>query len=132
MYTNIGKKIKLLAKIEFYILAALAVIAGIILIAAEDALLGLLVIFGGTFISWVSTWLFYGFGEIIDKLCDIEKNTRGDFSASSDSFPPFLQSEKSKAELERIAKIEKLYSKGLITEEEYVRAMSKGEKETAE
>ena len=129
MYNDIGKKIKLLAKIEFYILAAFSLIGGIVLIAEENVLLGLLVIIAGTLVSWISTWLFYGFGEIIDKLCDIEKNTRGDFSASSDAFPPFTSTAKSKAELERIAKIEKLYAKGLITEEEYIRAISKGKME---
>lgn len=28
-------------------------------------------------LAWASTRLLYGFGELIDKVCDIEKNTRG-------------------------------------------------------
>lgn len=78
MYDNIGGKIKGLAKAAFIVGAIAAVIAGIALMASDEdmILIGLLVMVGGPIVAWVSSWLLYGFGEIIDKTCDIERNTR--------------------------------------------------------
>ena len=80
MFDNIGKKIKGLAVALFTIEAIGAFIAGIVFITDSDdenAVVGLLVMVGGILISWISSWFLYGFGEIIDKLQDIERNTRG-------------------------------------------------------
>ena len=118
MFDNIGGKIKGLAKAVFIVEAIAAVIAGIALIASDEDLIpiGLLVLFIGPIVAWVSSWLLYGFGEIIDKTCDIERNTRGGERKSE---------AQSKVDYERISKIEKLRSQGLITEEEYQQAISK-------
>ena len=77
MYNNIGKKIKALAKAAFVVEAIAAVIAGIILLIETEEWLYLLIVVLGPVVAWISSWLLYGFGEIIDKLCDIERNTRG-------------------------------------------------------
>lgn len=120
MYDNIGGKIKGLAKAVFIVEAIAAVITGIGLIASDEDLIpiGLLVLFGGPIVAWVSSWVLYGFGEIIDKLCDIERNTRGRKIKSK---------AQAKVDSERINKIENLRSQGLITEEEYQQAISKEE-----
>lgn len=78
MYNNIGNKIKILAKV-FCILGAIASVIGAICMFFNDAhiLLCIIIAVAGSFFSWISTWLLYGFGEIIDKLCDIENNTHG-------------------------------------------------------
>ena len=52
----------------------------------------------------------------IDKASDIERNTRGGERKSE---------AQAKVDSERIGKIEKLRSQGLITEEEYQKAISK-------
>ena len=80
MYDNIGGKIKGLAKIVFIVEAIAAAITGIALMASDEdrILIGLLVMVVGPLVAWVSSWLLYGFGELIDKTCDIERNTRGD------------------------------------------------------
>ena len=116
MYDNIGKKIKSLAKWTFIVEAIAAIITGIsLLVADEDLILaGLLTFFCGPIVAWVSSWLLYGFGEIIDKLCDIEFNTR-----SSARKSPV----KTTQDRERINKLDKLLSQGLITEEEYQKAL---------
>ncbi len=118
MYDNIGEKIKGLAKATFIVEAIAAVITGIAFMAADEDMIpvGLLVMILGPIIAWVSSWLLYGFGELIDKTCDIARNTY-DGERKSEA--------QSKVDYERISKIEKLRSQGLITEEEYQQAISK-------
>ena len=122
MYDNIGGKIKSCAMWFFLLGAVIALITGVaIMIAAENTgaiFIGLLVMIVGPIVAWVSSWLLYGFGELIDKACDIERNTRGGERKSE---------AQAKADSERINKIEKLRSQGLITEEEYQQAISKGQ-----
>lgn len=77
MYDNIGGKIKGLAKATFIVEAIASVITGIVLWIVTEELWCALILFCGPIVAWVSSWLLYGFGEIIDKLCDIEQNTRG-------------------------------------------------------
>ena len=108
MFDNIGGKIKGLAKVLFWLEVIAAVIVGIVLVEGTEGL-SLLFALVGVLVAWISAWFLYGFGEIIDKLCDIEKNTRGgegEFEAQP------------KVDSEKINKIEELHSQGLITEEE--------------
>jgi hypothetical protein len=118
MYDNIGGKIKGLAKATFIVEAIAAVITGIAFMAMDDDLVpvGLLVMILGPIVAWVSSWLLYGFGELIDKTCDIARNTYGGERKSE---------AQAKVDSERINKIEKLRTQGLITEEEYQKAISK-------
>ena len=88
LYEDIGKKIKRAAYWTFIVEAVIAALEGIaipiVLISNLDdvifalfvgLLLGAIVAALGVLIAWVSSWLLYGFGELIDKTCDIEKNT---------------------------------------------------------
>lgn len=122
MYDNIGGKIKGLAKAIFIVEAIAVVITGIALMAFDGDMipLGLLVMVVGPLVAWVSSWLLYGFGELVDKTCDIARNTHGGERKSEAQL---------KVDYERISKIEKLRSQGLITEEEYQQAISKNDKE---
>ena len=115
MYDNIGKKIKGLAKWIFIVEAVSAVISAIALMAEDDDFIwiGLLLIVVGPLVAWVSSWMLYAFGELVDKTCDIERNTRGGF----------VQIDAAKAE--RKAKLDAMLAEGLITVEEYQQAMSK-------
>ena len=70
-YENIGNKIKGLAKATFIVEAIAAVIAGIVLMTTggpddEVILYGWLVLIAGPIIAWVSSWLLYGFGQLIE------------------------------------------------------------------
>ena len=107
MYDNIGKKIKSMAKVIFWIET---ISAGIALIGLSPISLGVLIGIGGFGIAVMTTWLIYGFGELIDKVSDIARNT-------------YKNDGKSEAQLKdeygRKEKIEALRSQGLITEEEY-------------
>jgi DNA-directed RNA polymerase subunit M/transcription elongation factor TFIIS len=67
-YDNIGNKIKGLAQMTFVVEAIAAVITGIALMASDEDLIlyGLLVLIAGPIIAWVSSWLLYGFGQLIE------------------------------------------------------------------
>ena len=66
MYSNIGGKIKSWAVWVFIVEAIGAVIGGIALIANNDGLIGVLTIVLGPIAAWVSSWLLYGFGQLIE------------------------------------------------------------------
>ena len=67
-YENIGNKIKGLAQMAFVVEAIAAVITGIALMASDEDLIlyGLLVLIAGPIIAWVSSWLLYGFGQLVE------------------------------------------------------------------
>lgn len=66
-FNNIGKKIKTMAKISFYLLSVLFLFYGILLIIKTDNdILGLLWLILGPIISWISSFVLYGFGQLVD------------------------------------------------------------------
>lgn len=78
MFENIGKKIKSLCKVVFYVLSACAVMGGLIAFISPIAngadagpiLLGFLLMFVisalGIFLAWLIVMLLYAFGELVD------------------------------------------------------------------
>lgn len=75
MYNDIGGKIKTLARVIFVVTASVAVVMAIVLLSGELILLGLLTLILGPILAWASSFVLYGFGELIDKTCEIAKNT---------------------------------------------------------
>ena len=67
-------------------------------------------------ILWIFCWFVYAFGELVDKTCAIERNTRGEVIDSPVQPAP---------DSERLQKLQSLLAQNLITEEEYQRAVSK-------
>lgn len=118
MYNNIGKKIKGLAFGIFILEAIASVITGIGLIASDDDLIpiGIIILSSGPFVAYFVSLFVYAFGELVDKTCDVERNTRSG-ERKSDT--------QAKVDSERINKLERLRAQGLITEEEYQQAISK-------
>ncbi len=117
-YADIGKKIKNWAIWCFIIEAIGAVITGLVFLISwgfEDAWWGLFIIFFGPIVAFVGSWLLYAFGELVEKICDIERNTRGEIVSEAQQ----------KTKSERVSKLEHLRAKGLITEEEYQEAIAK-------
>lgn len=115
MYDNIGRKIMNLAKTLCIIEAVVAVIIGIALAASDSVGIGLLVTLFGPIVAWISSFLMYGFGELVEKVSEIARNTYGSNGKSE---------AQSRAYYERLRKIEKLRTQGLITEEEYQQLIS--------
>lgn len=78
MYTNIGSKIKGLAKAIFFLEAIPLCILGIVIMKHDDDLMAVafIVMILGVLFSWISSLLLYAIGEIVDTLGNIEYNTR--------------------------------------------------------
>ena len=86
MWSNIGHKIKTLAKVICWIGIVLSVIAGIAVIAGGSAvrsygytyntgsttLTGILVIVLGALGSWLGSFMMYGFGELVERVTNID------------------------------------------------------------
>ena len=69
MFDNIGSKIKTLAKVVCWIGIIGSIIAGIAMIATMGSvgvLPGLLTIVLGALLSWVGSFVLYGFGEMVE------------------------------------------------------------------
>ncbi len=67
MFTNIGAKIMTLALALcwFGIFASIAI--GVIVLAKTELIfVGILLMLFGPFLSWISSFLLYGFGQLID------------------------------------------------------------------
>ncbi len=80
LYIDIGKKIKGWAKWIFIVGAIVSVISAVgMLFAAEDGwmlFVGLLALVIGPLLAWVSSWILYAFGELVEKTSANEQNTR--------------------------------------------------------
>lgn len=106
LYNNIGKKIKILAKVLAWIGIAASVISGLGMIIVSSraggamALIGILTMVLGSLLSWVSSFVLYGFGEIVENSALIAGKKE----------PPSGGREKA---------LLKMKEEGLITEEDY-------------
>lgn len=74
MFNEIGKKIKGVANVVCWIQIIVAIIGGIALMTIDENLIlvGFLVMGIGCLIAWLGTIVLYGFGELIDKVSNIE------------------------------------------------------------
>lgn len=75
MFKNIGKKIKVLAEVFCLLIllfGVVATISGAISKNYEALWIGVLYII----LAPISVWVLYGFGELIEKVTQIEINTR--------------------------------------------------------
>ena len=68
MFNNIGGKIKALASIFTWIGIIISLIIGLLFIFADShvVVIGILIIIIGSLMSWISSWLLYGFGDLIE------------------------------------------------------------------
>lgn len=74
LYSNIGNKIKILAKVTAIIGTILSIIFGIDAIADKEWKFGIYVILLGSILSWIASFVLYGFGQLIensDKLVEL-------------------------------------------------------------
>lgn len=69
MFSNIGGKIKVATKVCCWIMIALFVIVGITLIASGLALYGIVFLIAGPLSTWISSFVLYGFGELVENSC---------------------------------------------------------------
>lgn len=114
MYDNIGKKIKSIAKTVAIVLTCCFAVVFIIA-ASRSGGWGVLVqlIYGGIliFIVWVGSFFMYAFGEFIEKMSDIERNTR--------VLATKIETPVKDLHIEKMQKLRSMLDQGLISEEEY-------------
>lgn len=75
LYSNIGRKLQVLAQIVFVVEALASVLGGMIMLIG-GLWFGILVTIFGALLAWISSWTLYAFGELVDKTVANEKNTR--------------------------------------------------------
>ena len=76
MFKNIGGKIKTLATVITCAFIVLSIVVGVLLMANDMALVGVLLMLVGFLFAWVSSFVLYGYGQMIensDKLVAIER-----------------------------------------------------------
>lgn len=68
MFTNIGAKIKGLAKVGCWVGIVGCIFAGVVLLFTEEEFIpiALGVAVGGGLASWIGSWFLYGFGQLIE------------------------------------------------------------------
>ena len=79
MYDKIGGKIKTLTKVLTILGIVASVIYGIVLLSLGQVW-GIIHILIMPFLIWAGSFVLYGFGELIEKVCNIEKNIRQRYS----------------------------------------------------
>lgn len=92
MFTRIGKKIKTVATVLFYVLAVSAVIGAFYVIfnfgrmigVGNAILIGVLIALLGCLLAWLSSITLYGYGELVDNSAIIKDILTGGQPASSD------------------------------------------------
>ena len=111
MFDRIGSKIKGLASVITWIGIIVSCISGFALISGgdEQILIGIIVMIVGSLVAWISSFLLYGFGELIEKTCIIEERL---------SLHPQMQS----VQECRNSELDELFRKGIISKEEYEEA----------
>lgn len=70
MFTNLGGKLMMMAKILCWLGIVVSVIAGIVMLAnsrGDGALIftGILTMVIGVLVSWIGSWAMYGLGEVV-------------------------------------------------------------------
>lgn len=111
MFTKPGKRIKTLARFNFWFLLIGSIVAGIILLCTDYVPIGLPLLLGGPCIAYVENLLLFGFGDLVDNVGSIQSENK-------------KSNVQLQADFEKKRKLEKLRAQGLITEEEYQQALS--------
>lgn len=93
MFNNIGRKIKGLATFLTIVGIVASFITGFVIIGASkgqgpSVLIGLLVMALGSVLSWVSSFLLYGFGQLVESAQNIERELTGESGDYEDDDTP--------------------------------------------
>lgn len=125
MFDNIGNKILCLARFLCIMGIIGSVIYGIALIVNGAAISGFMYILVGPLVSWLSCFVLYGFGQLIEtneSSMNMIKNIGlmiEDFANKNIEQKPLQTDENMPDHAENLAKLKKLYDIGAITEDEY-------------
>lgn len=117
-FDNIGGKIKGWAKWIFAIEAIAAVISGIVIMAQDEdmILIGLLVVVFGPIVAWVSTWILYGYGQLIEN-SDI---IAAEYNRKNEKHEKDVAKSNAKKETQRRVKVKATIANPNIADDEYI------------
>jgi DNA-directed RNA polymerase subunit M/transcription elongation factor TFIIS len=117
-FDNIGGKIKGWAKRIFAIEAIAAVISGIVIMAQDEdmILIGLLVVVFGPIVAWVSTWILYGYGQLIEN-SDI---IAAEYNRKNEKHEKDVAKSNAKKETQRRVKVKATIANPNIADDEYI------------
>ena len=117
-YDNIGGKIKGWAKWIFAIEAIAAVISGFVLMAQDEdmILIGLLVAVFGPIVAWVSSWLLYGYGQLIENSDIIAE----EYNRKNEKHEKDIAKSNAKKEAQRREKVKVTIANPNIADDEYI------------
>jgi len=76
LFSNIGKKIKTLASVVAWLGIILCGVLGFFLTIATGRIEWLLIAAIGALISWISSFVLYGFGQLIENTDEIRKSLK--------------------------------------------------------
>lgn len=71
MFENIGGKIKNLAKILCWVGIIISVIFALAMFGSYGGAAGIIYLFLGPLMAWISSFCLYGFGELVENSCRI-------------------------------------------------------------
>lgn len=119
MFDNVGSKIKALASFFCWGGIIASVIGGIILIGLDEDLIfaGIAVIVIGSLLSWISSFVLYGFGELVANSAIIAGKRADDSVQHPNTVAP-------QDKIEKITALNNLKARGLISEEEYSKKLA--------
>lgn len=115
MFSNIGSKIKALATFVTCVGIVGSIIIGMVIIGNDEdlALLGIIIMAVGSLLAWISSFVLYGFGQLVE---NSDKLVKIYFSLSNNTT---LE----KPLNDKLNTLDEWRRQGLITEEEYNKKM---------
>lgn len=125
MFDNVGGKIKAVAKVVTWVGISASVISGFILMLQEGTgVIGLFIMMIGSLVSWISSLMTYGFGQLVENSDILVAQSRRESvyqnqNISNNYTPKIKTGGVSGNAADTINTLNKWRQDGLITEEEY-------------
>lgn len=73
MYENVGSKIKTAALVISIIFMVITVVISLVILIITNQPIWLLLMFLGPLVIWLQSLVMFGFGEIVESVCEIER-----------------------------------------------------------
>lgn len=118
MFENIGNKIKTLAKVLCWIGIIVSVVVAIVLFASDDDLVGIgfLVLIGGSLISWIASFVLFGFGQLVENSDIIAEQSYRD----NQKYHKIVKNNEEKKDAQRKKEIIDILNNPSFSDDEYI------------
>ena len=118
MFDNIGDKIKTLAKVVCWIGIIACIITGIVLMATDEDLVlaGILTAVLGSILSWVSSFVLYGFGQLVENSDIIAKQS----ARNNEKHSKKVQQQQEQQRKDKVKAIKTAINDANVSEDTYI------------